>query len=128
MSDKTTTIQDLKDLAEKFQKDRNWEKHHTPKNLSVSIAIEAAELMEHFQWDEYKQENKAELESELADIITYCLQFARAKEIDISEAVKDKIKRISRKYPVSVFNSDKDNPKDYWRIKKNSKENGIYFN
>lgn len=119
MNDKTATVQKLKDLAEKFRKERNWGKHHSSKNLAVSIAIEAAELMEHFQWDDYKEENRNELESELADIIIYCLYFAVSNKIDIAKAVEKKIEKISKKYPAGVFNDKKDNPKDYWRIKKN---------
>ena len=88
MNDKTATIQKLKDLVEKFRKERNWGKHHSSKNLAVSIAIEAAELLEHFQWDDYKEENEAELESELADIVIYCLYFAVSNNIDVSKAVE----------------------------------------
>lgn len=116
--DKTTTIQELKDSAEKFRQERNWGKHHSSKNLAISIAIEAAELMEHFQWDNYKEENEDELRSELADIIIYCLFFAVSNKIDIVEAVEAKINKISKKYPVAVFNSKQDDPKDYWKIKK----------
>lgn len=119
MNDKTATIQKLKDLVEKFRKERSWGKHHSSKNLAVSIAIEAAELMEHFQWDDYKEENEAELESELADIVIYCLYFAVSNKIDITKAIEKKIDNISKKYPVKVFNHKKDDPIDYWRIKKN---------
>ena len=119
MNDRTATIQKLKDLVEKFRKERNWGKHHSSKNLAVSIAIEAAELLEHFQWDDYKEENEAELESELADIVIYCLYFAVSNKIDVSKAVEKKIDKISKKYTVKVFNHKKDDPKDYWRIKKN---------
>jgi len=118
MNDKKSTIQDLKNLIEKFRTERNWGKHHSPKNLAVSIAIEAAELLEHFQWDNYREENKNDLEGELADIIIYCLFFAVSNNIDISKAVERKIDHISKKYPVSVFNNKKDDPKDYWQIKK----------
>lgn len=118
MNDTITTIQKLKDLVEKFRTQRNWGTHHSSKNLAVSIAIEAAELMEHFQWDEYKEENTDELESELADIIVYCLYFAISNKIDIAKAVKKKIDKTSKKYPIRIFNHKKDDPKDYWRIKK----------
>lgn len=119
MNDKTSTIQELKNLVEKFRTERNWGKHHSSKNLAVSIAIEAAELLEHFQWDEYREENKKDMEGELADIITYCLFFAVSNKIDIARAVEKKVKHVSKKYPVSMFNGEKDDPKDYWRIKKN---------
>ncbi|MBU1092783.1 nucleotide pyrophosphohydrolase [Patescibacteria group bacterium] len=116
--DKTTTVKELKDLVEKFRQERNWGRHHSSKNLAISIAIEAAELMEHFQWDNYKEENDGELESELADIIIYCLFFAVSNKIDIAKAVAAKIDKISQKYPIAVFNSKQDDPKDYWKIKK----------
>ncbi len=118
MNDKTATIQKLKNLVEKFREDRNWGKHHSSKNLAVSIAIEAAELLEHFQWDDYKEEDQEELEGEIADIIIYCLYFAVSNKIDIAKAVEKKIDNISKKYPISVFNEKKDDPKDYWQIKK----------
>lgn len=118
MKDTTATIQNLKDLTEEFRKERNWGKHHSSKNLAISIAIEAAELLEHFQWDDYKEENNVDPKGELADIIIYCLFFAVSNKIDISEAVEEKIKLISKKYPASIFNIRKDDPKDYWRIKK----------
>lgn len=119
MNDKTVTIQKLKDLVEIFRTERNWGKHHSSKNLAVSIAIEASELMEHFQWDDYKEENVEEIESELADIIIYCLYFAVSNKIDIAKAVVKKLGKISKKYPVKTFNHKKDDPKDYWQIKKN---------
>lgn len=100
-------------------------KHHSPKNLAVSIAIEAAELMEHYQWGEYSHEDNAEeVASELADIIIYCLFFAVSNNIDIASAVENKIEQISKKYPVEVFNQDRDDPKDYWEIKKNARGGG----
>ena len=68
---------------EKFVKERNWEKYHTPKNLAISIAIESAELMEHFQWNDIsfegiKKDNrkKREVEDEIADVMIYCLLFS----------------------------------------------------
>ena len=108
MEDKNTTIQALKDCVEDFQKERNWGKHHSSKNLAMSIAIEAAELMEHFQWDEYKQEEKLEIERELADVIIYCLQFAVVNRIDIARAVQEKLAKNAKKYPVRLFNDKKD--------------------
>ena len=113
MDDKNTTIKKLKDLAEKFVKDRGWGKHHNSKNLAVSIAIEAAELMEHFQWDEYRFDyNKKDLGSELADVINYCLYFAIENNIDIAKAIEAKFKKAAKKYPVKVFNAKNDDAKD----------------
>lgn len=119
MSDDKTTLDELKQLADKFRNDRNWGKHHSTKNLAVSIAIEAAELMEKFQWDDYADKNaKKEVKDELADIIVYCLYLASENNIDISEAVTNKLEKAAKKYPVELFNKDQDDPEDYWRIKK----------
>lgn len=119
MSDDKTTVEELKNLADKFRTDRNWGKNHSAKNLAVSIAIEAAELMEKFQWDEYADKDaKQEVKDELADIMVYCLYLASSNDIDISSAVKEKLRSAAKKYPVKLFNSKQDDPGDYWRIKK----------
>ena len=120
MNDKDTTIQQLKDLTEKFRAERNWGKHHSPKNLAISIAVEAAELLEHFQWDSYKdnKNNQKEIEKELADIIIYCLFFASSSNVDVAKAVEEKLRHSSQKYPVHIFNKKRDDSKDYYKIKK----------
>lgn len=117
-NDKETTVQELKDLIAAFTRERDWEKHHTPKNLAISIAIEAAELMEHFQWDELKKENREEVENELADILTYIFEFANTYNIDVTTAYKRKLAKSAKKYPVELFNSEKNRDEDYFRIKK----------
>ena len=99
--DKNTTFYDLKQAVRKFVSDREWERYHTSKNLSMSIAIEAAELMEHFQWrsgeagqillDDAKI--KAQISEELADILIYCLSFANQADLDISQIVLDKLEK-----------------------------------
>ena len=96
MSDKLTKIQELKDLVEKFKNERDWGHHHTPKNLAISISLEAAELMEHFQWGDWKEENREEIKKELADIIIYCLSFASSNNIDVAEAVKAKMEHNAK--------------------------------
>ncbi len=111
MHDTTTTITDLKNLVEDFVAERNWEPFHDPKNLSASIAIEAAELMEHFQWvrsedlksipdDEVAME---QIREELADIMAYTLSFATAMDIDVSTALAEKMKKNAVKYPAGKF-------------------------
>ena len=81
-----------------FQKERDWKKFHTPENLAKSISIEAAELLEHFQWGkEYDSEGVAE---ELADVLIYCIYMADAMDFDIEEIISDKIKKNAVKYPV----------------------------
>ena len=119
MTDKTATIKQLKDAVLKWRNERNWSKHHSPKNLAVSIAVEAAELLEHFQWDDYKNNyDKKEIERELADIIIYCLFFASTNKIDITKSVIEKLDYISKKYPVGIFNHNGGNLNKYYKIKK----------
>jgi len=83
----------------KFRDDRDWEQFHSPENLAKSIVIEAAELLENFQWDgEYDEENVKE---ELADVMNYCLLLADRLDIDIIENMHRKIDQNEKKYPVS---------------------------
>ncbi len=119
MKDESTTLAELKDYADNFRRERDWNKHHTHANLSMSIAIEAAELMEKFQWGDYTTDDAAkEVRDELADIIVYCLYLASSDGIDIAATVEAKLKKAAKKYPVELFNKDRDDPADYWRIKK----------
>lgn len=118
MSDTQTTIQQMKERMKRFLKERDWEKHHTPKNVAMSIAIEAGELMEHFQWDDYSKQDKKEIESEFADIIAYCLSFASVCNIDVADAFEAKMKHNEKKYPVSIFSKGKDTAEDYRNAKK----------
>jgi NTP pyrophosphatase (non-canonical NTP hydrolase) len=105
MSDTQTTLQQLKEKMAAFVREREWEQFHTPKNLSMSIAIEAAELMEHFQWltvEESKNlppEALAALGEELADIVIYALSLSNVLGLDLSETVLAKMEKNIRKYP-----------------------------
>lgn len=118
-TDSTTTIQDLKDACSVFTKERGWEKHHTARNLVVSIAIEAAELMEHFQWGtEDFESHKQEIAYELADVMNYCMRFAEVTGIDVSTAFYDKLEIIKQKYPTSIFNPKSPGLGEYHNIKK----------
>ena len=105
MDDSKTTLQDLKDKMARFVHERDWEQFHTPKNLAMSIAIEAAELMEHFQWltiEESNNLNDAQLDDigeELADIIIYSLSLANTLGLDLSQTVSAKMEKNIRKYP-----------------------------
>ena len=117
MNDAKTTIGELKEIVDQFKKDRNWGKHHTPKNLAVSITLEAAELLEHFQWDNLEKNDKGEIASELADIMIYCLHFANVSGVDIAGAIKCKLEHLSKKYPAELFRSGKIGAKEYWEIK-----------
>ncbi len=111
MNDETTTVAALTKLVEDFVSERRWEPFHDAKNLSASIAIEAAELMEHFQWlrsDELNSvkddaEAMALVEEELADIMAYVLSFAATMGIDVSSALERKMKKNAVKYPAEEF-------------------------
>jgi dCTP diphosphatase len=109
MSDSETTITQLKSLVQEFVQDREWTKYHTLKNLAGSISIEAAELMEIFQWAKDSEissilmDNRSEIEAELADILIYCMSFSNASGIDIAESIRKKIKENERKYPVEKY-------------------------
>ena len=124
LTDKNTNLQELKDLVRAFRKERDWDKHFTPKNVATSIAIEAAELLELFQWDLLMENDKQQWADELADVIVFCLQFADVTDIDISSAVKDKVRRASEKYPVEVFAGKQDTAKTYHEIKKRYRQKG----
>ena len=98
---------DVKREVVKFTEDRNWDQFHTPENLAKSISIEAAELLECFQWSpDYDKEAATE---ELADIMNYCILMADKMGIDIEDAIMDKIRKNAEKYPVekSYGNSKK---------------------
>jgi NTP pyrophosphatase (non-canonical NTP hydrolase) len=106
--DQQTTLAALKDAVRQFIARRDWQRYHTPKNLSMSIAIEAAELMEHFQWATQEESwkrvanpaHKEEAADELADILIYCLSFANQAGIDISQAVQAKLERNEGRFPI----------------------------
>ena len=105
MSDKNTTIQQLKERMADFVRERDWEQFHSPKNLSMSIAIEAAELMEHFQWLTVEEsqaltpEALADIGEELADIVIYSLSLSNSLQLDLADTIMKKMEKNIRKYP-----------------------------
>lgn len=80
-----------------FAAERNWAQFHTPANLAKSISIEAAELLEHYQWSEDAE--LSEVRDELADVLTYCYQLAMRLELDPDQIVLDKLEKTRLKYP-----------------------------
>ncbi len=107
--DEETTVGQLRAAVRQFVSARNWEIYHTPKNLAMSIAIEAAEIMEHFQWRTPAASSalvqdealRAEVADELADVLIYCLSFANACEIDVSAAIQKKLARNETRFPTN---------------------------
>ena len=103
------TIAYLREAVWQFVAARHWEGYHTPKNLAMSIAIEAVEIMEHFQWltpeesRRYLQdpETRAAVADELADVLIYCLSLANQGGIDLSAAVQAKLARNEERFPIS---------------------------
>lgn len=104
------------DQVLKFRDDRNWGQFHNPKDLALSISLEAAELLEVFQWsgtDTVCERKKDKLKEELADILNYCILMADVCGFDMDEIVQEKIKCNNEKYPVEKA---KDSAKKYNEI------------
>ena len=93
------SLEELKQKIDQFNKERDWDKFHSPSNLAKSIVIEAGELMECFQWsdDDY---NIEDVKEELADVMNYCLQLASKLNLDVKEIVENKLALTEKKYPV----------------------------
>lgn len=85
-------------ILRQFVAERDWSQFHTPENLAKSISIEAAELLEHFQWGQY--ENHEGVVEELADVLTYALLLADRLGVDPEEIVLKKLEQTKKKYPV----------------------------
>jgi NTP pyrophosphatase (non-canonical NTP hydrolase) len=108
MTDDNTTLADLRQCVAEFVAARDWEQFHTPKNLSIAIAIEAAELMEHFQWLTVEQAmvavrdeaKRATVADELADVLIYGISLANALDVDVSKVVLAKLERNEQRFPV----------------------------
>jgi NTP pyrophosphatase (non-canonical NTP hydrolase) len=121
MSDSEINLSYLKRKVADFRDQRNWKKYHNPKDLAISISIEANELLELFQWAsieeiERKIKNDSDylekIKEELADVLIYCLSMADILQIDVSTAILSKIKKNEEKYPVEKFNGI------YYKVKK----------
>ncbi|AWI09488.1 nucleotide pyrophosphohydrolase [Ereboglobus luteus] len=109
LNDDKTTVAELKARILAFVHEREWEQFHAPKNLSMALAAEAGELMEHFLWAEAGASRdiakndparRKKIEEELADVIIYALEFANATGIDVAAAIESKMEANGKKYPV----------------------------
>ena len=107
--DDATTVRDLREIVRQFVEERDWKQFHSPKNLSMALAIEASELMEHFQWISPEQSRdlepaaKLEVAEELADVLCYALAIANEMDIDLASALQAKMIKNRVKYPVDEF-------------------------
>jgi NTP pyrophosphatase (non-canonical NTP hydrolase) len=111
MSDATTSVQTLRDAMRRFVADRAWEPFHSPKNLVMGLAVEAAELMEHFLWVDIGQSRtmaqdaatRVAIGEEMADVACYLFALANATGIDLSDVVFDKLRKNEQKYPAERY-------------------------
>jgi dCTP diphosphatase len=110
-NDANTTVAELRMLVADFVAEREWSQYHTPKNVSMALAIEAAELMEHFQWLTAEEsralagepEKLSAVAEELADVVGYSFALANELGIDLATAVRAKMIKNANKYPVEKF-------------------------
>jgi len=111
MSDRSTTVAELRDLVRQFVDAREWSQFHSPKNLSMALAIEAAELMEHFQWITPESSRTVgddpgklnEVAEELADVLCYVLAIANELNLDVATALREKMVKNAVKYPAEEY-------------------------
>ena len=111
MPDAVTTLGELREAVRRFVAEREWEPFHSPKNLAMGVAVEAAELMEHFLWVDCAESRtvvndpsrRQEVADELADVACYLLNFANVLDIDLSEAIRAKLIKNAQKYPAEEY-------------------------
>jgi dCTP diphosphatase len=108
LTDERTTVAELRTRILAFARERDWEQFHAPKNLSMALAAEAGELMEHFLWATAaasseiarSEAKRGKIEEELADVVIYALEFANMTGIDVAAAIERKMAANAQKYPV----------------------------
>jgi dCTP diphosphatase len=111
MPDVTTTVAALKDAMRRFVAERDWEQFHSPKNLSMGAAVEAAELMEHFLWVDNDASRamgkdparREQIADEMADVACYLLAMSNTLGIDLSDAITAKLAKNAVKYPAEQY-------------------------
>lgn len=106
------SLDDLNRRLKNFARERNWEQFHSPKNLSMAMIAECAELVEHFQWlseaqsQELSAEKKEQVALELADILIYLIRFAERLDIDLINAANRKVAINEQRYPTAKVYGD----------------------
>lgn len=102
----------LRDLVRVFVDERDWDQFHTPKNLSAALSVEAAELLEHFQWlqhgriDELGADKLVQVRHEMADVLVYLVRLADKLDVDLFAAVQEKMVLNRAKYPAELVRGD----------------------
>jgi NTP pyrophosphatase (non-canonical NTP hydrolase) len=107
-SDSETTVQELRAMVREFVDERDWRKYHAPKNITMALTIEAAELMEHFQWMGVEDsrdlsgdpETLSAVAEELSDVLCYGLALANELGLDVASSMRAKMEKNRRKYPL----------------------------
>jgi NTP pyrophosphatase (non-canonical NTP hydrolase) len=99
-------LEDLRDALRQFAAERDWDQFHSPKNLAIALNVEAAELLEHFQWLSDAEsavippEKRAKVREELADVLLYLIRLADKLDVDLATAAAEKLRINATKYPV----------------------------
>ena len=112
-------LSDVCDLVRAFVSERDWDQFHTPKNLAIALSVEAAELLEPFQWlksgniDELSNEKRTEIRHEIADVFVYLIMLADKMNVDLIDAAKEKIALNSLKYPAERVRGDARKSSEY---------------
>jgi NTP pyrophosphatase (non-canonical NTP hydrolase) len=108
MADLITTVSVLREAMRRFVAERDWEQFHSPKNLVMGLSVEAAELMEHFLWVNNEESHAVvrdparlgEVADEMADVALYLLALCNTLDIDLSDAITNKLGKTALKYPI----------------------------
>ncbi len=114
MNDSETSLAELRAMVRRFVDERDWQPYHAPKNVCMALAVEAAELMEHFQWlsiEESRQvarnaQKRAAVGEELADVLCYCLALANELDLDLASTFEAKMRKNRLKYPAPNASDD----------------------
>lgn len=111
-----TEISELIRLVNKFRDDRDWRQFHNPKDLSLSLSIEASELLENFQWktsDEAIKKDFENIKDELADVLIYALMLSDDLGVDLEKIIQTKLEKNRKKYPIEESKGSKEKYKKH---------------
>ena len=129
-----TAMKEFEQALFSYAKARGWE-NPRPGDLAKSISIEAAELLEHFQWGDpdigavlADKEKRTQVEKELADVMIYCFQLSMLMKLDTEKVLRKKLAAVKKKYPAKLVRKKGSKPEKeaaYWRIKKEHRMKGL---
>lgn len=122
MTEENGELARMRDLMRVFVDERDWDQFHTPKNLSAALSVEAAELLEHFQWlkdgraDELGPDKLVQVRHEMADVLLYLVRLADKLDVDLMAAVQEKMVLNRAKYPADLVRGDARKYDQYERV------------